>query len=50
LSCGVPKLHGDESVVYEYFFCEEIGADRGFVGCAELLVDLERGVLGGWEE
>lgn len=35
-------LHGDQSVVHEYFFCKEIGSDRSFVACAELLVDLCR--------
>jgi len=33
-------LHGDQSIIYKDFFGKEIGANGGFVACAELLVDL----------
>lgn len=40
LSCGVPELERDDAVVDGHFFRQEVGADGGFVGGGELLVDL----------
>lgn len=40
LAGRVPQLHGHEAIVDEDFFGEEVGADGGFVGLGELLVDL----------
>ena len=52
LACGVPELEGDDAVVDSDFFGEEVGADGGFVGGGEFLVDLDMlsvGVRGeGW--
>lgn len=33
-------LHGNQPVVDQHFLGQEIGTNRGFVACAELLVDL----------
>ena len=42
LARSVPELEGDDAVVDGDFFGEEIGADGGFVGGGEFLVDLEK--------
>jgi hypothetical protein len=34
-------LEGHDAVVDGYFFCQEVGADSGFVGGRELFVDLK---------
>lgn len=40
LAGRVPQLHSHEAIVDEDFFGEKVGADGGFVGLGELLVDL----------
>lgn len=40
LGWTITDLHGNQSIVDEYFFGEEVGAYRCFVRCAELLVDI----------
>jgi hypothetical protein len=35
------NLHSHYSILHCYLFREEVGAYRGFVACAELLIDLQ---------